>query len=333
MRSVPSQPAVTVVVPTFDEESNVVAVAQRIRTVFASGPDHELLFVDDGSRDGTRDLLAELARQDPRIRVVLLTRNFGHQAAVSAGLRLARGRVVAVMDADLQDPPEVLPRLLEALASGYAVAYGVRRARKEGWLKRSAYHLFYRLLGRVSDVPIPLDSGDFCAMDRRVVDFLNLLPERGRFLRGLRAWVGLPQIGVEYERQARLAGDSKYSLRKLCELATSGLVSFSRRPLQLATQAGFLCATLSLGLAAFTLGRWLLGLSDPPQGFLSLFIGLSFLFGVQFLLIGILGEYIGRIHEEVKRRPSYLVQEILGVGEPQPRIAEEPEESAGSVAS
>src|SRR5438477_11335358 len=210
------------------------------QTLDAIGLDYELVFVNDGSSDATADLLNDLATSDPYARVVHLARNFGHQAAVSAGLSVARGGVIAVMDCDLQDPPEILPKFLEKWREGFQVVYAIRKKRKEWLGKRFAYWAFYRLMSAISELEIPLDSGDFCVMDRSAVDLLNSLPERQRFVRGLRTWIGLRQTGIEYERDARAAGVPQYTFAKLMKLATDGLVSFSSVPLKLVTRLGIL---------------------------------------------------------------------------------------------
>lgn len=306
-------PTLSLILPVLNEEENLPRVIERIHSALAAeGVAYEVLFVNDGSTDRSQEILEAAAARDPRIRVVALSRNFGHQVAITAGLDHVRGRAVAILDADLQDPPEVLGLFLAKWREGWEVVYGVRRKRKEIFLKRWAYALYYRLLASSANVEIPLDSGDFCLMDRRVVDLINQLPERGRFVRGLRAWVGLRQIGVAYERDARHAGAPKYTLKKLFSLAAGGIVGFSLKPLQLATKLGFAMATLALGLVLVYLFRWVLTGSEWPRGFASLFIGLCFMFGIQFILIGILGEYIGSIHTEVKGRPTYVVDKWVG---------------------
>lgn len=331
-RGVPEPPTLTVIIPVLNEEENLPEVVRRVHEALgALAIDYEILFVNDGSTDGSQAFLEDRAARDPRVRAIALSRNFGHQVAVSAGLDHARGRAVAILDADLQDPPEVLGRFLEKWRAGYEVVYGVRRKRKENLLKRCAYTLYYRLLASSANVAIPLDSGDFCLMDRRVVDLINQLPERGRFVRGLRAWVGLRQIGVEYERAARHAGAPKYTLGKLFSLATGGIVGFSLKPLQLATKLGFTMALFALGLVGVYLLRWVFTGTEWPRGFASLFIGLFLLFGIQFILIGILGEYIGSIHTEVKGRPLYLVDKVVGFATPDP--GHDRPASAGPAAS
>lgn len=306
-------PTLSIVVPAFNEEENLEEVTRRVGAALVEQRiDYELVFVNDGSTDGTAALLRQMAERDRRVKAVTLARNFGHQAALTAGLACAGGRAVVVMDADLQDPPELIPEFVRQWQLGNGVVYGVRRKRKEGLLKRLAYHLYYRVLAWAADVKIPLDSGDFCLMDRQVVDLINALPERGRFVRGLRAWSGLRQIGIEYERASRRAGAPKYSFRRLVGLALEGIVSFSVKPLHFATMLGFLIAAGSVGISLYYFGRWTLGLADPPAGFLTVAIGLFFLFGVQFILIGIVGAYVGSIHTEVKGRPLFLIEDAIG---------------------
>jgi dolichol-phosphate mannosyltransferase len=250
---------------------------------------------------------------------VRFSRNFGHQTAVSAGIARAGGAALIVMDADLQDPPEELHRFLAKWREGYDVVYGLRRKRKEGPLKRLCYHLFYRILAGTASQPIPTDSGDFCLMDRKVVDLLNAMPERNRFVRGLRAWVGFRQIGIEYARDARQAGEPKYTLTKLVRLAVDGLLSFSTVPLRLATYLGLVVSAIAFLGAVFTLVQRLfadwfarIGLAPVP-GFATIVIAILFLGGVQLICLGIMGEYIGRIYDEVKGRPSWIVRQTLGL--------------------
>jgi glycosyltransferase involved in cell wall biosynthesis len=314
----PADPLLSVVLPIFDEAAVLPEMARRLAMALdAIATRWEVICVDDGSRDASLDELRRLHAGDPRFRVVSFARNFGHQVAVSAGLAHARGDAVAVLDADLQDPPEVLALFLARWREGYDVVYGVREKRKEGVWKRTAYHLFYLLLRRLVDFPIPLDSGDFSLMDRRVVDAINELPERARFVRGLRAWVGFPQIAVAYERHARAAGRTKYPLPKLLKLAFDGIVNFSNRPLSLIASAGFLTAIGAfLGLVFFLLHRFIgfkiFGYSpqDVP-GFTSVILSVLFIGGLQLTALGLIGEYIGRIFIEVKRRPLYVTKEVL----------------------
>jgi dolichol-phosphate mannosyltransferase len=273
---------------------------------------YELIFVDDGSQDKSLDVLKDFFAQDGvHTRIVRLSRNFGHQQAISAGLDYARGQAVIVMDADLQDPPEVIPTFVEKWRQGYQVVYAIREKRQERWVKRAMYRLFYVVLRTISRVDIPLDAGDFGLMDRRVVDVIRSLPERNRFVRGLRSWVGFRRVGVPYSRDARHAGRPQYTFRKLVGLALDGLVSFSYLPLRLATLMGFGVSALSILLGAYYLVRKLVrGIGLP--GFATIVILMSFLGGVQLLTIGIIGEYVGHALDEVKHRPAYIVHETIG---------------------
>ncbi|MFO0809895.1 MAG: glycosyltransferase family 2 protein [Gemmataceae bacterium] len=323
----------SIVIPVLNEEENLDELYRRLSAAApAWGLDWEVVFVDDGSTDRTLPILEDLNRKDARVKVVSFSRNFGHQTAVTAGLQHTSGDVVAVMDADLQDPPEELPRFLAKWREGYHVVYAIRRKRKENAIKRAAYFLFYRLLASLSSIPIPLDSGDFCVMDRAVVDVLNALPERNRFVRGLRTWVGYKQIGVEYERSARHAGEVKYTFRKLIRLAFDGLTNFSYRPLQLATTLGFFTAGVSLFAILYSLVVWAFDIHIRGvsvwrlPGYTSTILAVLFLGGVQLICIGILGEYIGRIYDEVKQRPAYLVRKTVGFGA---RAGKEPSSHRG----
>jgi polyisoprenyl-phosphate glycosyltransferase len=307
------RPELSVVIPVFNEEENVTVLHSQLKAVLEDAQtDYEIIFVDDGSNDDSLNQLQNLSIKDKRVLVVELARNFGHQVAISAGLDFARGQAVAVMDADLQDPPEVLPKFIAKWREGNDVVYAVREQRKEGWLKRTSYAVFYRLLHRVANVPIPLDSGDFCVMDRRVVDLLRSMPERNRFVRGIRSWVGLKQVGVPFERAARHAGESKYTFSRLTLLALDGLISFSYVPLRLITFLGFSVSALSILMAIFYFVKKLLyGLSPP--GFATLIVSIFFLAGIQLITLGVIGEYVGRIFEEAKRRPLYVLRQARRV--------------------
>jgi polyisoprenyl-phosphate glycosyltransferase len=302
----------SVVVPVFDEQENLGELYRRlVATLAPLALSFELIFVNDGSRDRTPALLQGLARGDSRVLVLDLARNFGHQVAISAGLDYARGQAVIIMDADLQDPPEVLPEFIARWREGYEVVYAVRAQRKEGPLKRAAYSAFYRLLRRVAQIEIPLDAGDFCIMDRTVVDLLCRMPERNRFVRGIRSWVGFRQVGLAYERHARHAGRPKYTFRKLVYLALDGLVSFSMLPLRLIALSGVVVSVLSILIAiAYTIQKLTIGLSPP--GFATLVVAIFFFAGVQLITLGLIGEYVGRIFEEVKGRPLYVVRQVWG---------------------
>jgi dolichol-phosphate mannosyltransferase len=317
----------SIVLPAYNEQDVLPETYARFTgmasTLAAMGMDYELVFVNDGSRDSTPDLLNALAARDQHVRAVHLTRNFGHQAAVTAGLQVARGDVVAIMDCDLQDPPEVLPGFLAKWREGYQVVYAIREKRKEWFGKRLAYWGFYRLLAAISELSIPLDSGDFCLMDRRAVDLLNSLPERQRFVRGLRTWIGLRQTGIAYERAARAAGVPQYTFSKLVKLAMDGLVSFSSVPLRMVTRLG----VLSL-LLAFLIGCWVVGATfyqwhtgshhNTQRGWASLACIVLIMSSVQMISLGIIGEYMARIFAEVKGRPTFMIASIVGSADDDP---------------
>ena len=310
----------SVVVPCFNEEAVLELTHGRLLESLGADAsfDLEIVYVNDGSRDRTEEMLFDLADRDARVKVVSFTRNFGHQPAVSAGLRYASGDAVAVIDADLQDPPEVILRLMEKWREGYDVVNAVRESRKEGIAKRFAYALFYRVYRWLASIDVPLDSGDFALMDRRVVEVMNALPEKNRFVRGLRSWSGFRQTGVAYERQSRAAGETKYSFRKLVGLAFDGIVNFSTAPLSLIFGMGVATAFLALLAAAAYLAWRIVDLPilgyTPGQapGFTTLILVILFFSGVQLISIGILGEYLGRIYQETKMRPTYVVKEVRG---------------------
>jgi dolichol-phosphate mannosyltransferase len=270
-----------------------------------------MVFVDDGSSDRTFDILAEAAARDSRILAISLSRNFGHQAALSAALDHVSGDLVVVMDGDLQDPPEAIPRLLEAQRDGYDVVYARRVGRKEAWMLRLSYFLFYRLIAAVSNIRLPLDAGDFALLTRRVVESLRAIPEHHRYLRGLRAWVGFRQIGVPVERAERFAGQSKYGPIRLLRLALDGLLGFSMAPLRAASLLGLAAIVGSLGYAAYAVYVKLFS-GKTPTGFTALIVGVTLLSGVQLLVLGIIGEYVGRVYEETKGRPSYIIGRVAG---------------------
>ncbi|HVG22999.1 MAG TPA: glycosyltransferase family 2 protein [Thermoanaerobaculia bacterium] len=314
---------ISVVIPVHNEEEVFPQLLQRLRAAAAGwGDDYELVLVDDGSTDRSLALMMDAARDDARVRIVKLSRNFGHQAAISAGLEQARGGVVAIMDGDLQDPPEELTRFLAKWKEGYEVVYGVRTGRKEGPLLRGAYAMFYRALHLVSDIDIPVDSGDFGIMDRKVVDALRFqFPEQIRFVRGLRAYAGFRQIGLPYERHVRAAGKSSYNVSKLFKLAIDGFLGFSMVPLRLASILGFFIAIPSFILGAYLLVNRATGLilfgypKKTMPGVATLGVGLFFLSGLILIILGIMGEYLGRIYLEVKRRPLYIVDYVFAASQ------------------
>ena len=311
---------ISIIVPCFNEEAVLPELFSRVGLVAeAWGMECEFVCVDDGSKDRTWELLKAQNQKDPRWRCLAFARNFGHQTAVSAGLFYAGGDAVVVMDGDLEDPPEEIARLLEKWHEGYEVVYAVRQKRKAGWYKRLCYWAFYRIMARLVAFEIPLDTGDFCLLSRRVVETINAMPERNRFVRGLRAWSGFRQTGVTYERAARFAGDTKYSFSKLVKLATDGLFSFSIVPLRMATFFGLSVSAVAFFGAVVTLIQKIfatqlarVGLA-PTAGFPTIVISILFLGGVQLICLGILGEYIGRIYEEVKGRPLWILRDSAGL--------------------
>jgi glycosyltransferase involved in cell wall biosynthesis len=308
------EPDLEIVVPVRNEEANVQRLVTEVeRAAGTAGIRYSILFVDDGSQDGTAELIRRLASDGAPVRGLRLSRNFGHQAAISTGLRYARGQMVAIMDGDLQDRPDDLVILYQTLTAGDAdVVYAVRRSRKENVLKRAAYRVFYRILSRAARVPIPMDSGDFCVMRAEFVARLNALPERLRFVRGLRAWLGGKQVGVAVDRAARHAGRPQYTFAGLVRLASDGLISFSDAPLRAVTVLGLCFSTLAF-IGVVVVVAWKLA-GQLPSGFGLATISLSVLLlgGVQLIAIGVAGEYIARIFDEVKGRPVAIVDEGIG---------------------
>ncbi len=307
-------PKYSFIIPVYNEEETLPELYRRVKVVMdrLDGP-VEVILIDDGSRDSSLQMIRELHRQDQQVCYLSFARNFGHQNAVTAGLHFARGQVVVVLDADLQDPPELIPDLIEKWRQGYQVVYAQRTQRhQESWFKRFTAYTFYRILKSLADVNIPTDTGDFCLMDRQVVDILNAMPERIRYVRGLRAWVGFRQTAVQFERDPRFAGVVKYTFPKTFRLAINGLIAFSRVPLQVATYLGLFAAGVALLMVVLVLYWRLFEASSRLIGFAAIAVAVLFLGAVQLVCIGILGEYIGRIYEEVKGRPLYTVQEVAG---------------------
>lgn len=303
----------SVAIPIHNEESVLPELLRRTCVVLdtVEGGPHELLFVDDGSGDGSLAILEEAARQDPRILVISLSRNFGHQAALTAALDHVTGDAVVVMDGDLQDVPEVIPQFVARHLQGYDVVYAQRIRRKEPWPLRLCYFVFYRMMSRLSDVRLPLDAGDFSLMSRRVLEHLHRMPEHHRYLRGMRSWVGFRQTGIPVEREERHSGKSKYGLMRLLRLASDGIFAFSIVPIRAAALLGAAAIAFSM-LFAFYAVFMKLFMHESPKGFTALILMLSFLSGVLLFFLGVIGEYVGRVYEESKARPIYIIGSVTG---------------------
>ena len=306
-------PQITIIVPLFNEQEVFPLLRERLTALLNRMKlPIEVLLINDGSSDRTWELVAETAGQDTRFVGIDLSRNFGHQLAVTAGMSYAHAtEAVMVIDGDLQDPPEVLPSFYEYYKQGYEVVYAVRKKRKESFIKRFLYRIYYRLLRKIAHIDLPIDSGDFSLISRKVVDIINQMPESNRYIRGLRAWVGFKHIGVEYERDERQGGKSKYSIGKLLQLAYAGIFNFSEFPIKAISFVGFISIIASIVYFLFVLYKKLF-LGTVPEGFTALLFLIIFFFGVQFLAIGILGEYVLRIFFQIKSRPLYIVREIIG---------------------
>ena len=311
--------SISYVVPIYNEELNIINTITKIKEAFNQNDIKglEIIFIDDGSTDKSVEIIKTFIEKGEPIKCICLTRNFGHQEALTAGLSNAKSDLIAVLDGDLQDPPIVINEFIKSAKKGYDVIYGVRRKRKEIFYKKFAYGIFYKLLAALSKIEIPLDSGDFCLMTRKALNMLNDLPEHNRFIRGLRSYIGLKQIGIKYERDARSAGEPKYTFKKLLRLASDGIFNFSDRPLKLTSTFGVAVSIISaLMMLALIVQRILsiniLGYSpnDVP-GYTSIIISIFFVSGVQLFALGIIGEYISRIFLETKKRPSYLIREII----------------------
>jgi len=305
------QPSISVAIPVYNEEAVVPELLRRTRAVLDAMPGgpHQIVVVDDGSSDGTWEQLEKAAEKDSRLVVVELSRNFGHQIALGAALDQVSGDVTVLMDGDLQDPPEAIPVLVDAYNRGYDVVYVQRRNRKEAWWLRACYYLFYRLLAALSSIELPLDSGDFGLMSRRVVQEIRRMPEHHRYLRGMRTWVGFRQLGVPIERAARRAGRTKYSPLRLLKLASDGIFAFSIVPLRAAAIFGATATALSVLYSIYSV--YVKFWKHSPQGFTATILVITFLSGVNLFFLGIIGEYVGRVYEEAKGRPHYVVRKVI----------------------
>jgi glycosyltransferase involved in cell wall biosynthesis len=306
----------SVIVPCLNEEAVIAETYKRLSSVFRKGHHRvELIFIDDGSTDGTFAILKKLAKDDPQVRVIRFSRNFGHQAAVAAGLRYCTGTEAAIIDADLQDPPEEIPKMLQILDRERChVVYGQRTRRKgDRFLKRVTARGYYKILNSISDVKFPVDTGDFRIMDRKVIDVFNTMPERNKYIRGLIGWIGFKQVPYMYSRDPRFAGHTKYTAARMMKLAADGLFSFSRKPLRLVVRLGFLSVLVALSLTVWAIVRRLLWGAETIPGWASTVAIVLFLGGVQLLSTGILGEYIGSIFDESKNRPEYVVDQLVNM--------------------
>jgi len=306
-------PTYSVVIPAYNEEEAITETYNRLTAVMKSMDEpYELVFVNDGSRDRTAHIIAGFCEADASVRLVNLSRNFGHMPAISAGMANTRGNGIFIIDADLQDPPEVFPEMAAKWREGYHVVYGKRRKRVgESWFKKLSASLFYRTINSMTTVDLPLDTGEFRLIDRKVCDAVNNLPEKSRYIRGLVSWVGFKQVAVEYDRQERFAGETKYPLRKMISFATDAIISFSYKPLKLATSLGFLISFFSFMYMMVVIYQRFFT-DRVIVGWASTIAVILFTQGIVIMILGVLGEYVGRMYEEIKGRPVYIIQEIIG---------------------
>lgn len=309
-------PDLSVVIPCFDEEESLPELVRRVTGICAAtvGDSYEIVLVDDGSKDRTRAIIREYSEAKPQVVGVFLSRNYGHQLALTAGLRICRGARILVLDADLQDPPELLPDMMKLMDEGADVVFGKRVERQgETLMKRASAHLFYRILNKLIDINIPADSGDFRLLSRRALDVLNQMPEQHRFIRGMVSWIGFRQEPIEYVRAARFAGDTKYPFRKMLSFAVDAIAGFSIIPLRLSIYLGFICACLGFLFLGYTAYSYLAGIAI--QGWTTLMSVVLILGSGQLLVLGVIGEYLGRLYMQSKKRPLFIVDEVVGQGE------------------
>ena len=307
---------VTLVIPMYYEEKVAEECYKRVKDnlVKLENYDHEIIFVNDGSKDKTLEILEDIAKKDTDVKIISFSRNFGHQAAVTAGLQYVTGDAIVIMDADLQDPPELIPDMLKLWEEGNEVIYGKRKSREgESAFKLFTAKMFYKTLNALSDVEIPKDTGDFRLVDRKVVDTVNSLPEHNKFLRGLFSWVGYKQTAFEYERKERFAGETKYPLKKMLKLASDGIISFSTKPLKLVGVLGIFAIVISILLLVYALISYVFKLNNLSAGWTSMMVAITFFAGVQLLSIWIMAEYVGRIYDETKQRPQYIIDKKINI--------------------
>ncbi len=309
---------ITLVIPMYYEEKVAEECYKRVKKVLEELKkyDHEIIFINDGSKDKTLEILENLAQKDKTVKIISFSRNFGHQAAVTAGLKEVTGDAIIIIDADLQDPPELIPKMLEQWENGNEVIYGKRKSRKgESKFKLLTAKMFYKTLNALSDVEIPKDTGDFRLVDRKVVDTINGMPEHNKFLRGLFSWVGYKQKEIEYERQERYAGKSKYPLKKMLKLATDGIISFSSKPLKLVGALGIFSILISILILIYALISYVFKLNHLSAGWTSIMVTVTFFAGIQLISLGIIAQYIGRMYDEAKGRPQYIIDKKINIKE------------------
>ena len=307
---------ISLIIPMYCEEKVIKECYNRIVKTLGTLEDYEreIIFINDGSRDKTLEILENIASKDKNVKVISFSRNFGHQAAVTAGLKEVTGDVVVIIDADLQDPPEIIPEMLRLWENGNEVIYGKRKKRKgESAFKLFTAKMFYKTLNALSDVEIPKDTGDFRLVDRKVVDAINDMPEHNKFLRGLFSWVGYRQVAYEYERQERFAGKTKYSLRKMLKLASDGIISFSTKPLKILGGIGIFSIIISICILTYALISYIFKLNNLSAGWTSLMVTITFFSGVQLISLWLISEYIGRIYDESKQRPQYIIDKKINI--------------------
>lgn len=301
----------SVVIPVHNEEKNIAELCSRLTGVLAAlNKPYEIIYVNDGSTDSSADILHKISALDKKVKIVDFSRNFGHQIAISAGISYASGNVTVVMDGDLQDSPALIPEFVKKWEEGFFVVYGIRKKRKEAFFKRACYFIFYRIQEKIAKIKIPLDAGDFCLMDKKITDILKKMPERNRFVRGIRSWIGFSQIGIEYERDPRFCGKPKYGLRKLMRLAFDGIYSFSDIPLKISLIFGFTISAFCFAFIIYIICQRLI-YGTSAYGITTAIVSMLFLGGIQLIAIGVIGEYIGRIYDEVKQRPIFIVKQLI----------------------
>ena len=307
---------ISIVIPVYNEEEIIKKLIERLAILIQNNSNYEfeVIFVNDGSKDKTLEMLEKIAKQESRLKILSFSRNFGHQAAVTAGIKHVTGDAVVIIDADLQDPPELIPKMLKLWEEGNEVIYGKRKSRKgESAFKLLSAKMFYKTLNALSDVEIPKDTGDFRLVDRKVIDVINQMPEHNKFLRGLFSWVGFKQYAFEYERQERKAGKTKYPLKKMMKLASDGIISFSTKPLKIVGGIGILSIIISIGILIYSLVSYALNLNQLAPGWTSIMVTVTFFSGMQLLSIWIISEYIARIYDETKRRPEYIIAKKINI--------------------